>query len=174
MTNDFARWAERHPKAALDLLTILNGFPHPPPAPQTGSSEAWATQQDRRRVAEAGGLSFRNNVFSTPAKTEHTCPSCRHRFVEKHRPIRCGLANDSHQLNQRFKSPDLILLIPRRITCADVGRVVGQLGGSEEKRPGWRYTGKGPEPGQAAFLSLLESRGAYGRFNTGNIDITKW
>ena len=128
-----------------------------------GKSEVWSQQQVRFKVAHAGGMSWRNNVGATPAK----CPDCG----APRQPIRFGLANDSSKLNKRIKSSDLILAIPRLITPTMVGSTIAQFGSIETKRPGWRYTGKGTEPGQAAWLALITRLGGYATFSTGELNL---
>lgn len=162
--NDFNDWAARHPQAAADLQALLGAVPWPTtPVGGGGKSEAWAQQQVRFRVAHAGGVSWRNNVGATPAK----CPDCG----AKRQPIRYGLANDSAPLNKKIKSSDLILAIPRLIRPQDVGHTIAQFGSIETKRPGWVYTGKGQEPGQAAWLALIKKLGGFAAFSTGDIEL---
>lgn len=162
--DDYSEWAARHPHAAADLERVLGAVPWPvTPAGGDGKSEAWAQQQVRFRVAHAGGMGWRNNVGATPAK----CPDCG----TKRQPIRYGLANDSAQLNDKVKSSDLILAIPRVIRPEDVGRTIAQFGSIETKRPGWVYTGKGQEPGQAAWLALIKKLGGFAAFSTGDIEL---
>lgn len=161
---DYNDWARRHPEAAADLQRVLGAVPWPVTPPGgNGKSEAWAQQQQRLKVAHAGAMSWRNNVGATPAK----CPDCG----AKRQPIRYGLANDSAQLNDKVKSSDLILAIPRVIRPEDVGRTLAQFGSIETKRPGWVYTGKGQEPGQAAWLALIKKLGGFAAFSTGDIEL---
>ena len=158
----YPEWAARHRVAAVELAAMLhNEFKAYDP--QHKLSEAHAQQQVRFQVSAAGGLAWRNNVGATPAK----CPDCG----VKRQPIRYGLANDSKQLNENIKSSDLILAIPRTITPAMVGTKIAQFGAIETKRPGWTYTGKGQEAGQAAWLALINSVGGYARFSTGEITL---
>ena len=114
-------------------------------------------------MAQLGGHAWRNNVGATPSR----CPECNTRQA----PVRYGLANDSARLNERIKSSDLILAIPRRIGPEHVGTLIAQFGAIECKRPGWEYTGQGREPGQAAWLALVASLGGYATFTT-NGDFT--
>jgi hypothetical protein len=158
----YTDWARRHPQASAELQQLLNGSPPADPG-AAGKSEAWAQQQIRLKAAHAGALSWRNNVGATPAK----CSDCG----APRQPIRYGLANDSHRLNERIKSSDLILAIPRHITPAMVGTTIAQFGSIETKRPGWHYTGKGTEPGQAAWLALIARLGGYATFSTGDVTL---
>jgi len=170
MTYD--EWAARHPHAAADLQAMLGAVPWPTgPTGSEGKSEAWAQQQVRFAAARQGAVAWRNNVGATPTKSRHCCPRCHFDFEEKQPPIRYGLANDSAKLNARIKSSDLILAIPRVIRPEDVGSTVAQFGAVETKRPGWVFTGKGQEPGQAAWLALIEKIGGFARFSTGDLDL---
>lgn len=157
-------WATRHPQAAAELQQVLGAGPSYTMDPNAEyKSEAWVQQRVRFKVAGAGAMSWRNNVGATPAK----CPDCG----APRQPIRYGLANDSSKLNKQIKSSDLILAIPRFITPAMVGSTIAQFGSIETKRPGWRYTGKGTEAGQAAWLALIARLGGYATFSTGELNL---
>jgi len=160
--NAYEEWAARWPQAAAELSAALSVFAAAPEG-SGGKSEAWAQQQARFGVGRAGAYSWRNNVGATKSK----CENCGHRS----QPVRYGLANDSARMNEQIKSSDLILAIPRVITPDMVGRTIAQFGSIETKRPGWRYTGKGQEPGQAAWLQLINSIGGYAAFSTGEIQL---
>jgi hypothetical protein len=162
MTNAYQRWAASYPVAAASLLQALQGVAQPVTSP-VGETEAWAQQQARFSVASQGALAWRNNVGATPTK----CPSCG----AKQQPIRYGLANDSTRLNREIKSGDLILAIPRLITPAMVGTTIAQFGSIESKRPGWHYTGKGQEAGQAAWAALVRGVGGYATFSAGKVEL---
>lgn len=159
----FNDWAARHPHAAAEMLSLLGAVEHEMRAGGEGKSEAWSQQQARFAIAQQGAMSWRNNVGATPSK----CAHCG----EKTAPIRYGLANDSAKLNGQIKSSDLILAIPRVIRPQDVGTTIAQFGSVECKRPGWRYTGKEQEPGQAAWLSLVNKLGGYAAFSTGEVQL---
>ncbi len=159
----YTEWAAHHPHAAADLQQVI-GANNQPACPETeGKSEAWSQQQVRLKAAHMGAMSWRNNVGATPAK----CLNCG----VSQRPIRYGLANDSSKLNATIKSSDLILAIPRFITPVMVGSTIAQFGSIETKRPGWRYTGRGTEPGQAAWLALIARLGGYATFSTGELNL---
>jgi hypothetical protein len=162
--NDYQQWAAKHPHAAAELEQILGAVTQPTANYDgDGKSEAWAQQQVRLKAAHVGAMTWRNNVGATPAK----CPDCE----APRQPIRYGLANDSAKLNKQIKSSDLILAIPRLITQDMVGRVIAQFGSIETKRPGWHYTGKEQEPGQAAWLALIARLGGYATFSTGELNL---
>lgn len=179
MTYD--EWAKAHPAAAIDLQAMFGALPWPTsPKGGEGRSEAWAQQRARMLVAQhvvqgpsgpVRAMAWRNNVGATPARTRHQCPRCQFAFEETQRPTRYGLANDSAQLNARIKSPDLICAIPRLILPEHVGMIVAQFGSIESKRPGWKYSGREQEPGQAAWQSLITSIGGYATFSTGDVQL---
>lgn len=168
MTYD--EWARRHPRASAELQEMHNAAPWSA-REDAERPEAWAQQQARLKAARQGALAWRNNVGATPAKERCACPKCGFAFEIKRQPIRYGLANDSAQLNSRIKSSDLILAIPRVVRPQDVGATIAQFGSLEVKRPGWHYTGKGQEPGQMAWLSLIQKIGGYAAFTTGEVTL---
>lgn len=160
----YTEWARRHPEAARDLQALFGAVPWPvTPEGGDGRSEAWAQQQVRLKVARAGGMAWRNNVGATPAK----CPDCG----AKQQPIRFGLANDSAQLNDKIKSHDLILAVPRIIRPQDVGTTIAQFGSVECKKPGWVFTGRKQEAGQAVWAALIQRLGGYAAFSTGELEL---
>lgn len=171
--NTFNQWAARHPQAAAELQELLGAVPWPATEHTDGKSEAWAQQQIRMQWArqsvvdkhgvEYRGIAWRNNVGVTPAK----CPDCG----EKQRPVRYGLSNESPAQNERFKSHDVIGIVPRLIKPEDVGSVIGQFGSAEAKRPGWVYTGRGREEGQATWGALIQRSGGYATFSTGELQL---
>lgn len=155
----YEEWADQYPAAAAALATVFNQQPDPRPA--VPLSEAAVQQQVRLEVARQGALAWRNNVGATKSR----CPDCGARQSV----TRYGLANDSTALNQKMKSSDLILAIPRTIRPEDVGRTIAQFGSVECKPVGWQYTGNGREAGQAAWLGLISKVGGYATFSTGKI-----
>ena len=160
---NYAQWQAKHPRAAAELFGMIRDMPWPAPGDVSEKSEAWAQQQIRFKVAQLGGMAWRNNVGATPAK----CPDCG----EKQRPVRYGLANDSPRLNERIKSSDLIAAIPRRITPDMVGTTIAQFGTIEAKHPGWKYAGTEREQAQAAWLALISKLGGFATFSTGDIEL---
>ena len=156
---NYTEWAARYPEAANALARDV--IVQDTTAASGGGSEAATQQCVRLSVAKQGGYSWRNNVGATPAR----CRDCG----APQQPVRYGLANDSARLNERLKSSDLILAIPRTITPAMVGTTVAQFGSVECKRAGWRYTGSRQEAGQAAWLALINKIGGFAAFSTGEI-----
>ena len=163
---NFELWAQRWPEAAAELREAFALDCLPAPS-RDGGSEAKAQQAIRLTIAGAGGLVWRNNVGATPAKEVSTCPRCQFQFTQARQPVRYGLCNDSHQLNERFKSSDLIGLVRHLVTPADVGRTIGRFIAIEVKRPGWQYSGSGREVAQTRFIELVKSYGGLAQFATG-------
>lgn len=88
-------------------------------------------------------------------------------YDETGRLIRYGLGNDSAQINRRFKSADLIGLLPVTIGPQHVGRTLAVFVGIECKAPGWNYSAnRERDAAQAAWLSLVQERGGIGGFVT--------
>lgn len=164
-------WAEKWPQAAAELREMQGALPWATNTDNEGKSENWGQQQVRMKVFSAGSKAWRNNVGATPAKINTSCPKCAFKFQFLQQPIRYGLANDSKKLNNEIKSADLILAIPRLITLQMVGSTIAQFGSVEVKKPGWKYTGKGPEPGQANWAAMIQSIGGFAVFSTGEITL---
>lgn len=159
----YEQWRLMHPAAAADLEQMHNAVKHHAAPEAAGKTETFSQQAARFSVSKQGAFSWRNNVGATPAK----CKKCQ----APQQPVRYGLSNDSKALNEKFKSSDLILLIPRLITPAMVGTTIGQFGAIETKRPGWKFSGKGQEPGQANWLGLVNRYGGFATFSTGDVTL---
>ncbi len=164
----YNEWARRHPQAAAELAQITG---QQPTTGHTCGDESYAQPQARFAISRAGGMSWRNNVGATPAKIGTHCPRCSFHYEIAQRPVRYGLANDSHKLNDAIKSSDLIGIMPRLITSDMIDTVVGQFVAIECKRPGWLYTGKGRESAQQAYLALVSAKGGLAQFSTGEVDL---
>lgn len=77
-------------------------------------------------------------------------------------PVRFGLANDSKQMNQQYKSGDLCGIIPRVITQDMVGKVLGQFVSVEVKHPDWKpRVGDERYQAQCRWRDLINSLGGY-------------
>ena len=136
-------------------------------------SETEVQQRVRFKVARSCALAWRNNVGATSFK----CPSCKTDLTvcpccgTRQRPVRYGLANDSQKVNEKIKSSDLILAIPRIITPDMVGQTIAQFGSLETKREGWRYSGNEREQAQKAWIELINRIGGYAAFTTGKVEL---
>ena len=167
----YLEWKARHPLAAQELEVALGAATwHEVPQNAAGKSENWAQQQVRLKSARLGAWAMRNNVGAVKAKEEVHCPRCHFDFVLTRQPIRYGLANDTPELNAVVKSSDLILCIPRTITAQMVGRVIGQFGAVEVKKPDWR-PGEDParEGPQFAFGARVQQLGGFFTVSRGEL-----
>lgn len=166
----FDEWAIKHPGAAADLLYMMADAAPLPSDVKQDSREDGAQQRARMMAGERGWVLWRNNVGATPHEQHVTCPRCRFAFVEKLRPLRYGLCNDSDRINQKFKSSDLIGIKPVRIEQHHVGTVIGQFIAVEVKAPGVPITLKdAQQQGQAAFGALVERFGGSFEFSHGGL-----
>lgn len=95
----------------------------------------------RLAVQSAGGVAWRNNRGALPD--------------ERGVPVRFGLANDSTQLDKRFKTGDLVGMSPGGLFVM-----------WECKPPGWRYRGTEREVAQLAAIHFVRSRGGRAGFVT--------
>jgi hypothetical protein len=162
-------WRARWPEAARELDALLTVDAH---AETNGKSEGWAQNAARKSIGAQGAFSWRNNVGATKTKEAHQCPKCYFNFIVEKPPIRYGLANDSHQLNEKFKSGDLILAIPRKIEPRHVGTTIAQFGSVEAKKPGWRFNPNDPhQAAQAAWAALVNRLGGFACFSTGDVKL---
>lgn len=85
------------------------------------------------------------------------------------RMIRFGLGNDSKQVNEHFKTSDLIGIKPIKITPKHIGKIIGQFVARECKKPGWKFTGTEREKAQGNFLALVAAKGGDALFTTGEL-----
>lgn len=153
LTEWAARWGVSG-AAVADLQTrVLNldgGAPPPPP----GKSEAAVQAAARVEASKLGMRVWRNNVGAYSDEKSGSF-------------IRYGLANDSHAVNTRIKSADLIGVRPRIIQPGDVGHLIGQFVSFECKHAGWKFTGTEREVAQQNWANLVLSLGGDARFITG-------
>lgn len=115
--------------------------------------ESAVQSHTRLELARMGAITQRNNVGV--AQTDDG------------RPVRYGLMNDSKQLNQQFKSSDLINIIPVLIQPHHVGRTLGIYAAIECKQSGWHITpGDQRAQAQLRYIQLVQSVGGIGGFVT--------
>ena len=146
-----ARWGHHVPAQAIAELTAILSPVMPLPAPTARHSEAAGAAQMRLAAGRAGVPLFRNN---SGAMTDQTG-----------RLIRFGLGNESPALNARWKSSDLIGLLPVLVQPSHVGKTLGVFLAVETKKPGWRLTpGDKRGQAQAAFLQSVRGFGGVGGF----------
>ena len=112
--------------------------------------ESAVQSHTRLLLAQAGAIVQRNNVGV--AETDG-------------RPVRFGLMNDSRQLNEKFKSSDLINILPVVIRPDHVGRTFGIYCAIETKRSDWHLTpGDVRAQAQLRYIELVRSVGGIGGF----------
>lgn len=124
-----------------------------PTGNRTGLSEAAVQNQYRFKAAQEGAVLWRNNVGAL--------------LDARGVPVRYGLANESKQMNARWKSGDLIGIRPIKITPGMVGTTLGRFVSAEVKESGWRYTGTVRERAQQNWIDLVVSLGGEANFVTG-------
>ncbi len=168
--NDFAQWAQRHPQAAAEFISMVQTVA--PSTIEPPASEARAQQEARMEAGRRGMVLWRNNVGATKSKEPCNCPVCGFKFNLERAPVRYGLANDSEKMNKRVKSSDLIGIKPILITPAHVGTVIGQFVAVEVKAPGVPINLKDDQQaGQAAFGGLVTQFGGHFEFSYGGLII---
>lgn len=148
-------WASQWniPPAAVEALRQLYVMEFYPTGNRTGLSEAAVQNQYRFKAAQEGAVLWRNNVGAL----------LRPDGV----PVRFGLANESKQMNAKWKSGDLIGIRPVKITSNMVGTTLGRFVSAEVKESGWKYTGTVRERAQQNWIDLVVSLGGEANFVTG-------
>ena len=139
------------PDQALIELNQLMGI-HAEATCKPNGSESAVQQEIRIAASRRGERLWRNNVGAIKNNNN--------------RLIRFGLANESSSVNEIIKSSDLIGITPHVIVNTDVGHTIGIFTSVEVKKPGWKYTGKGREKAQLAWLNLVISLGGRAQFAT--------
>lgn len=158
MTYDQWRILYAEAAAQLDKIIVIDADSTPT---ADSASETRVQQEIRLSLARQGHLTWRNNVGATPSK----CDECG----APSRPVRYGIANDSKELNDKFKSSDLLLGIKKTIEPKDVGRMILMLGFAECKPTGWvlKGGGRGREVAQANWINFINKNGGFARFASG-------
>lgn len=83
---------------------------------------------------------------------------------ETGRLVRYGLGNVSKQVNDIFKSSDLIGLTPIVITPDMVNSIIGVFTAVEVKASDWKYKGTKREIAQKNFIDFILKRGGKAGF----------
>lgn len=152
-----AAWAVRHGVTALALQELTDHLGMRTDAPVFAGhdprSEAYAQSQVRLTAHTRNEKLFRNNVGVLKDDTG--------------RPVRYGLANDTHALNDEVKSGDLIGWRRVVIGPEHVGKTIAQFVSLECKPEAWTYTGTDREVAQGKWAALVVSQGGHARFTTG-------
>lgn len=154
------QWAKKWgvaPAALQDLRQQMGHFPTPAVNNRRGGvgSEDYTQSLTRLSLAKQGATMFRNNSGALLDSTG--------------RLVRYGLANDSKELNEQFKSSDLIGIRPVRITHAWLGHTIGQFVAVECKAGDW-VPGKdrAREAAQARFGEVILANGGHFEFSKGS------
>lgn len=157
MTNNILNWASRHgvSRRAIDELINMIGIGHN--NNDTDMSESAVSQRVRLAASRRGARLFRNNVGVW--------------MDDRGVPVRYGLANESAQMNQKFKSSDLIGITPTVITHDMVNQTIGVFTAYEVKKADWQYSGKGREKAQCNFIMLVQSLGGIAKFVNDERDL---
>lgn len=145
------------PMALQDLRRRMGYFPTAAVKNRRGgdASEDYTQSLTRLSLGKQGATMFRNNVGALQDSTG--------------RLVRYGLANDSADLNEQFKSSDLIGLRPVLITAAMVGWTIGQFVAVECKKGDWvPGEDKARESAQQRFGEVIIANGGHFEFSKGN------
>lgn len=148
------QWAIKH-GIPFSALKELSEIIEPPLTPPPGNVTTEADMQNLVQL-EASKLKitlWRNNVGSL--------------LDSRGVPVRYGLANTTKQMNDVFKSSDLIGIRPIVITPDLVGKTIGQFVAREVKQPSWHYSATKHEKAQSAFLKFVSTRGGDACFVNG-------
>jgi hypothetical protein len=145
------------PEAVRDLRAALDPVT-PPPGPVSTTSEQAAASYIRIHAGQRGIPLWRNNNGAA--------------YDQTGRLIRFGLGHESAALQARWKSSDLIGILPVTIEPAHVGCTLGVFLAVETKAPGW-YLTPGDKRGQAqaAFLQSVRGFGGAAGFASGVQDL---
>lgn len=148
-------WATRWgvPRAALEELLLITGAYDLERELVAGASESAVQSRVRLEAAQKGVVLWRNNVGAGELKDGTF--------------LRWGLANDTKQLNERFKSSDLVGLRSFIIEPAHVGMRIAQFTARECKPQGWRFSNSPREIAQQRYIDFVNARGGDARFATG-------
>lgn len=115
------------------------------------TSEAAVQQHIRTQIALTGVELWRQNVGA--------CTDANGRV------IRYGILNDSKQLNQRFKSSDLVGIRPILVTSDMVGQIVGVFAAIECKASNWTCRPNDEHTqAQQRFIDLVRAAGGFAGF----------
>ena len=113
-------------------------------------SEMGVQSRGLLNAAKARFQLFRNNV----GVARETDPE-----TGRMRPVRYGLANDSPQLNKKWKSGDLIGFRSVTITPDMVGQTIAVFVSRECKAEGWQWSGNEHELAQLNWANLVNAAG---------------
>lgn len=142
-------WQVRHGITDLAMSELTQLF-QPQYFPTNKQSEEGVQDAIRLAAANMGNALWRNNSGALKDATG--------------RLVRYGLGNTSPQLNEVWKSSDLIGATRYVVKPQDVGRTLGVLTAIEVKKPGWRGPTDDHEKAQSNFLGTVEGLGGFATF----------
>lgn len=152
----FLDWANKWgvpTEAVQDYYAELGADDQTPAPPSHVRSEADVSKLVQLEASAKSCRLWRNNVGAGK--------------LENGSFVRWGLCNESEQMNRVVKSSDLIGIRPIQIQQHHIGTVIGQFMAREVKAPNWKYSGKGREAAQLAFIELVASLGGDAAFANG-------
>lgn len=170
--SDFRDWATD--ELPIETLKGFNEFIKKleamvaPPAPEEffeyEKSEKRIQKELRLAAQDMNGMLLRNNSGVAREPDAH----------KGIRVIRYGLGNTSVTVNRRFKSSDLIGILPVFIGKEHLGRKFGVFVAVETKKPGFKFRLGGERTmAQANFLMTVNNLGGLGIFATGPEDLRR-
>jgi hypothetical protein len=138
------RWNISH-EALSELRKLFGAATDATVYTESVLSEAAMVNLVRLEASRKGCRLWRNNVGAT--------------YTAEGSFLRYGLANESSNVNSKFKSADLIGIRPVTVTLRDIGRTIGQFISREVKASGWRYAATEREVAQLRWAELIMAFG---------------
>lgn len=157
---DIFEWADKHgvtDSALAELHAVFAEGSISTDSTHANMSEGGVQSRVRLGMSKLGMATWRNNVGGFKADNGQF--------------VRYGLCNDTKQLNEAFKSADLIGIRPVMITQEWVGHVIGQFVSIEVKEGDWAYSGKGREAAQVRWMELVNRYGGYAKIINNEGDL---
>lgn len=148
-------WSVLPEHARLEYAEIVQ--PHEYLRPVTSDQSELFVQGQIRLAAsrDHGAPLWRNNSGAGEFTDEY----------KKTRYVRFGLGNESARLNRKWKSSDLIGILPVTITPQHVGHTVGVFLAVEVKQPGWSFSASDKRAqAQSNFLNSVAAFGGLAGF----------
>lgn len=119
-------------------------------------SESLVQQEIRLAASKNGVVLWRNNSGCTKTPSGGF--------------VRFGLGNESKEMNEKYKSGDLIGITPKLITEADVGKTIGVFTSIEVKKQGWKKGNSTRDKAQGAWVLLVTKLGGIAKIISSTED----